>query len=378
MENSKTKIPVKGDDLKKINIYSYGMGHLMNDLCASCWFFFLSYYLIKIIHLDAQYTGYIMLAGQVADAIATPLVGIFSDKTETRCGKRTPWYVVGSFLVMVSFVLIFVKVIPDDTSDLWLCIYYGTMASTFNIGWAAVQVAHMALLPSISLNKKNKDLMTRIRTAFTFAAQFAALGLSLLFFWWITNPILQYQVLAISCVALGTLASIIFLVMCREIPLSKNIPEYYETMKISILRVSNQKLQAERLIEEEEKDEKTNEPENNEEEEDEDGPCSGEQDGINVAEKNTKKEIHWTFWLSKPDFYAYIFVYMFVRLSINMAQTVIPFYMDKVLGYHHDELSGTPIEISVVLLILTLGSILNSAYIQQAMESMISKNKKEC
>jgi len=265
----------------------------MNDLCASCWFFFLSYYLIKIIHLDAQYAGYIMLAGQVADAIATPLVGIFSDKTNTRCGKRTPWYIVGSLLVMVSFILIFVKVIPDDTSDLWLYVYYGTMASTFNIGWAAVQVAHMALLPSISLNKKNKDLMTRIRTAFTFAAQFVALGLSLLFFWWISNPILQYQVLAISCVVLGTLASLIFLVMCREIPLSKNIPEYYQTMKISILRVTNQKLQEERLIEEvDEKEEKTNEPENNEEEEEGDGedvPCPETQEGINVAEKKRKK-----------------------------------------------------------------------------------------
>jgi len=95
-----------------------------------------------------------------------------------------------------------------------------------------------------------------------------------------------------------------------------------------------------------------------------------------LQKKKEKKEIHWTFWLSKPDFYAYIFVYMFVRLSINMAQTVIPFYMEEVLGYHHDELEGTPIEISIVLIISTMGSILNSAYIQQALESMISKNKK--
>jgi len=67
---------------------------------------------------------------------------------------------------------------------------------------------------------------------------------------------------------------------------------------------------------------------------------------------------------------------MFVRLSINMAQTVIPFYMEEVLGFHRSELEGTPIEISVVLLISTLGSIFNSAYIQPAMENKISKNKR--
>ena len=34
-----------------------------------------------------------MLSGQVADAIGTPTVGYYSDKTNTRIGKRIPWYI---------------------------------------------------------------------------------------------------------------------------------------------------------------------------------------------------------------------------------------------------------------------------------------------
>ena len=34
----------------------------------------------------------VLLAGQLADGIFTPIVGYFSDKFNTRCGKRMPWY----------------------------------------------------------------------------------------------------------------------------------------------------------------------------------------------------------------------------------------------------------------------------------------------
>jgi hypothetical protein len=29
-----------GDDLSSINIWAYGVGHFMNDICGASWFFF--------------------------------------------------------------------------------------------------------------------------------------------------------------------------------------------------------------------------------------------------------------------------------------------------------------------------------------------------
>jgi len=34
----------------------------------------------------------VLLSGQIADGIATPIVGYYSDKVNTRIGQRTPWY----------------------------------------------------------------------------------------------------------------------------------------------------------------------------------------------------------------------------------------------------------------------------------------------
>src|ERR1700712_4778311 len=94
------KIRIKGDDLQPLNIFAYGVGHVLNDLTATCWFSFLLYYLTDIVNISKEKAGFVMLAGQIADGMATPLVGIFSDKYGTKWGKRTPWYLGGTIGVI--------------------------------------------------------------------------------------------------------------------------------------------------------------------------------------------------------------------------------------------------------------------------------------
>lgn len=376
------KIRVYGDDLKIRNVWSYGVGHFMNDICASSWFFLLSYYLIQIIQIDKHDASYILLAGQIADAIATPIVGILSDKTETRFGKRTPWYFWGTVLVSISFSLIFFSMLPDDADDTTKLIYYSVFASLFNIGWASVQVSHMALLPSITLNKKKKDFMTRIRTGFTFLAQTLTLLLSVVFFKVINDKILQYKVLAGASIVLGIIFSVIFLILCKEHVLSKNIPLYYENIKNAIGESNNKTKNSNsdnlntvnsasgnnlkvNLLEGNSNIKITNSNENIQ--------VSSE---IEPSNTNPGEEINWIYWMKKPDFYYYITVYMFVRLSINITSTIIPFYMELVLGYPKTEDGGTPYEITVCLLISTLGSIFNSMVLQKFIEGKSNSGNK--
>ena len=77
--------------------FSYGVGHVLNDLCASMWFSYLLIFYHHVINFSNEMAGYLMLLGQVADALATPLVGYESDRTSGFCGytKRKSWHIVG-------------------------------------------------------------------------------------------------------------------------------------------------------------------------------------------------------------------------------------------------------------------------------------------
>jgi len=417
--NSSGKLKIKGDDLKPINIYGYSVGHVLNDLTATCWFSFLLYYLTDIIAIDKQKAGWVMLSGQIFDGLATPLVGILSDKYNTRFGRRTPWYIGGTLGVVVCFSLIFQQCTlcrNTDNPELWEMVYYITLPSLFNIAWACVQVSHMSLLPSISINRKNRDHMVRLRTAYTFSSQFVCLILSFIIFYLVEDKYLQYSLLSLLCVGIGSLSSLFFLYYCRETDLITNIPTYYNHMKDSIKSLENSNsnniatskanidLQENNHFEIELKtDGKNNEninkenvqlriKENNNTYENIKDPKieiyeknNSQNDGqdkkgnnFNKSENkmtniNDENEFGVLYWLKKPTFYKYIIIYMLVRISINVTSSMLPYYLESILGIKKNLKGGTPIQISLIYLFSTAGCLFNSLYLQKKIEKYNSR-----
>lgn len=76
---------------------SYSVGHFLNDLCASMWFTYLLVYFHSVLGYSTQHAGALLLAGQVADGICTPLVGYEADQAGGcgRYGRRKSWHLAG-------------------------------------------------------------------------------------------------------------------------------------------------------------------------------------------------------------------------------------------------------------------------------------------
>jgi GPH family glycoside/pentoside/hexuronide:cation symporter len=95
-----------------------------------------------------------MLSGQLTDGFTTPLVGILSDRFNTPCGKRTPWYIFGSILVVPSFFLLFYNALPEDASESTKNAYFITLPALFNVGWACVQISNMSIVNQITYSQQ--------------------------------------------------------------------------------------------------------------------------------------------------------------------------------------------------------------------------------
>lgn len=78
---------------------AYGMGHVLNDICASMWFTYLLVFFHLVLGFDPLLSGAVLLIGQVADAVGTPFVGLHSDKDDDfwlcRYGRRKTWHLLG-------------------------------------------------------------------------------------------------------------------------------------------------------------------------------------------------------------------------------------------------------------------------------------------
>lgn len=83
------------------------------------WFVYLSWYLKNVVGLSKKVTAAATLSGQIMDGITTPIVGVLSDKINTKCGQRIPWYIMGTIVVIPCFMGIYTNptFILDNLSE---------------------------------------------------------------------------------------------------------------------------------------------------------------------------------------------------------------------------------------------------------------------
>lgn len=80
----------------------------------------------------------ILTAGAIAAALANPLVGMFSDRTTSRWGRRRPWLIAGGALTVLDLLLLSIAPSLPVVAIGWVVLQIGT-----NL----IQVALSAILP---------------------------------------------------------------------------------------------------------------------------------------------------------------------------------------------------------------------------------------
>ncbi|XP_066589941.1 major facilitator superfamily domain-containing protein 12-like [Prorops nasuta] len=143
---------------------AYSLGHIFNDLAAAMWFSYTLIYLQRVALLEPVTAGALLLLGQIVDALMTPVFGILVD----RYNKKKIWHVIGSVMVTLSFPVIFGGFMEPSSSA--VMIVYVFSITLFQIGWAAVQISHLSMIPSLARSLLGRAELTAIR----YSAQVAA------------------------------------------------------------------------------------------------------------------------------------------------------------------------------------------------------------
>ena len=74
----------------------FGVGDLGGNLLFTALSFWALNYLTDTVGLAAVAAGTALLAGKLWDAVVDPFVGLSSDRTRTRWGRRRPWILLGA------------------------------------------------------------------------------------------------------------------------------------------------------------------------------------------------------------------------------------------------------------------------------------------
>jgi glycoside/pentoside/hexuronide:cation symporter, GPH family len=160
------------------------VGYAVGDMGISISYFvvgfFFLYYLTDIVGMDPSLAGLAFFIGKLWDGVNDPLMGILSDRTRSRLGRKRVFILFGALPFAVSFVLLWM--IPLHAAA-WIQFTLAILAMTFYAtAYTVVVVPYMALVPIMTGDYDERTQITGIRAALstigTIAGGSAALLLS--------------------------------------------------------------------------------------------------------------------------------------------------------------------------------------------------------
>jgi glycoside/pentoside/hexuronide:cation symporter, GPH family len=105
----------------------------------------------------------IILGARLSDAFTDPLIGVLSDNTKTRWGRRKPWILLGTPLLMLSLYKLLVP--PADVTA-W---YFGTWSVLLYFGYTLVALPYYAWGAEMSTSYEFRTHITARREQAHFA-----------------------------------------------------------------------------------------------------------------------------------------------------------------------------------------------------------------
>lgn len=159
---------------------AYGAGDMGAGITTILISLTLLFFLDKIAGLGPGLAGTVLLISKVWDAINDPIIGMLSDRTRSRWGRRRSWMLFGSLPFGLSFFLYWL--VPHFSADpdlnRWaLFVYYVLVSIFFQAAYTAVNLPYTALTPELTEDYDERTSLNSFRFAFSIGGSILALML---------------------------------------------------------------------------------------------------------------------------------------------------------------------------------------------------------
>lgn len=165
-KQTKTDSPVTELKVKEMLAFSSGelYGSGATSMVASVYMVFL-----VLNGLTATAAASIIMVAKIWDAVTDPAMGIISDNTRTKWGRRRPYLFVGAFMLIFSLAMLFMPLHAVESTGFKYFVYllayliYNTLSTMIN-------VPYLSMSAELTSDYEEKNRLQIIRQAFAMLA----------------------------------------------------------------------------------------------------------------------------------------------------------------------------------------------------------------
>ncbi len=154
-----------GEKLSLAVKVGFGMGDIYGGGSMIIVGIYYLYFLTDIVKLNPALAGMVILVSKIWDAVNDPLMGIVSDRTRSKMGRRRPYFLAGIVFIFLSFFMMWYPVNFEEEMHRFIFVllaylFYDTVITM-------VMVPYNALSSELTLNYHERTSLTSIRMFFS-------------------------------------------------------------------------------------------------------------------------------------------------------------------------------------------------------------------
>lgn len=121
------------------------------------------FFLTETAGLEPVLAGLVFWVARVIDAVSDPLMGLVSDRTRTRWGRRRPYFLIGALPFGILFTMMWW--VPDGGQ--WIkFVYYAAVYSGVNLAMTVLLIPYFAAIPEQTDSYDERTDINAYRVAF--------------------------------------------------------------------------------------------------------------------------------------------------------------------------------------------------------------------
>ena len=142
----------------------YGFGEWSSAASSAARTLYWLFFLANIAGVNVGLASGAIAIGRIWDAINDPLVGMISDKLNTRWGRRRPFLLFGAVPFGIAFFLMFL--VPPFESQVLLAFYYAFIFILYDTLYTIINVPYVALAPALTEDYDERSSLAGWRSGF--------------------------------------------------------------------------------------------------------------------------------------------------------------------------------------------------------------------
>lgn len=160
------------DRLAPLNLcyrVAFCLGHFSNDMFAVVWFAFTQAIYIDVLHISPLNTTLLLMIGQCADILVTPIVGDCIARGRARL-SALGWHLAGTAVELVTFPLLYglcggggcAGQLQRTIEWCDVFVYQVPLLVLFHAAYAVTQIAHMAMIAEMTVVRSEREDLFRM------------------------------------------------------------------------------------------------------------------------------------------------------------------------------------------------------------------------